>query len=109
VRLRWPGMRYTKAALTVFGLGLVLGFALVVVGGYPRLERVASALMALGLVALPLALFGDGRGVAFLAWIAARLSGRGRKKTRGKSKRAVPRKPPARSRSPARAARRTRG
>jgi len=64
-------MRYTKAALSTFGLGLVLGFV-VVVGEFARFERVASALMALGLVLLPAGLFADGRGMAVLGWLAAR-------------------------------------
>jgi hypothetical protein len=95
-------MRYTKLALLVFGLGLVLGFVVVVIGGYPWLERVASALMALSLTALPVALFADGRGIAIVAWIAARLS-------RGKATkpRAKPRPAPRRRKPPARTAART--
>ncbi len=63
-------MRYTKIALSIFGLGLVLGLV-VVAGEFARLERVASMVMALGLVLLPVALFADGRGIAMLTWIAA--------------------------------------
>ncbi len=88
-------MRYTKAALAMFGAGLMLGFVVVVVGGFPRLERVASAIMALALVSLPIALFADGRGVALVAWIADRLSRGKRKKARGKKR------PPATRRKPA--------
>jgi hypothetical protein len=88
-------MRYTKIALLIFGLGLVLGF-IIVVGEFARLERVASAVMALGLVLLPLALFADGRGIRILAWIAARFSRGKRKKARPKSRPAARRrKPPA--------------
>jgi hypothetical protein len=95
-------MRYTKAALTIFGLGLVLGFV-IVVGEFARLERVASAVMALGLVLLPVALFADGRGIMVLAWIAARFSRGKRKKARAKPRSpARRRKPPAPS--PTRAA-----
>jgi hypothetical protein len=86
-------MRYTKAALLIFGLGLALGFV-IVVGEFARLERVGSVVMALGLVLLPLALFADGRGMALLAWIAARFS-------RGKGKKARPKsRPAARRRKP---------
>ena len=46
-------MRYTKRALLVFGLGLVLGFALIV-GVVPGFGWIASGIMALGLVGLPL-------------------------------------------------------
>lgn len=98
-------LRCTKAALGVFGLGLLLGFVLVVLGGHPRLERVASGLMAIGLAALPLALFADGRGLALLGWIAARLPRRGKKKKpRPKPRAAAPRRKPAspRRRTPAR-------
>ena len=91
-------LRYTKAALLLFGLGLALGFVVVVLGGYPLLERVASALMALALLLLPLALFADGRGVAVLAWIAARGSRGKTKKPRAKARPAAARrKPPARA------------
>ncbi len=90
-------MRYTKAALLVFGLGLVLGFV-VVVGEFARLERVASVLMALALALLPVALFADGRGMAILGWIAARLFRGKRPKSRPKSRSvAARRKPPART------------
>jgi hypothetical protein len=89
-------MPYTNAALLVFGLGLVLGFV-VVVGEFTHLERVASIVMATALVLLPVALFADGHGMAALAWVAARLSGKKRPKPRPKSRPAAPRrKPPAR-------------
>lgn len=96
-------MRYTKAALLVFGLGLIIGFV-VVVGEFSEWERTASAIMALGLVLIPVALFADGRGTAVFAWIAARLSRRKRKQPRSKPRPSAPRrKAPARP-----AARRTR-
>jgi hypothetical protein len=47
-------MRYTKAALLIFGLGLAVGFA-VVVGEFAEWERPAAAIMALGLVLVPVA------------------------------------------------------
>lgn len=100
-------MRYTKAALAIFGIGLALGFVLVV-GQFDGWGWLASALMAVGLVALPIALFADGHGFALVAWIAARFRRSRRAKPRPKSRRA-----PARRRPPAltaaRAPRRRRG
>jgi len=102
-------MRYTKLALLIFGLGLGLGLV-AVVGEIARLERFASAAMALGLVLLPVALFADGRGGRVLAWIAARLSRNRRRRARAKpSRKPPPRRRPARSAAAARPARRTRG
>ena len=66
-------MRYTKAALLIFGLGLVTGLV-VVVGEFSEWDYLASGIMALGLVLLPLGLFADGRGIAALRWIARRFS-----------------------------------
>jgi len=86
-------MRYTKMALLIFGLGLVSGLV-VVAGEFARLERVASAVMALGLVLLPVALFADGRGMRLLAWIVARFSAGRRKKARPKSRPAARRRKP---------------
>ena len=103
-------MRYTKIALLIFGLGLVSGLV-VVAGEFARFERVASAVMALGLVLLPVALFADGRGMRVLAWIAVRFSRGKRKKARPKPRPAARRrKPPAPSAAPsaARAPRRKR-
>jgi hypothetical protein len=92
-------LRYTKAALLVFGLGLMLGLV-VVAGELSGFERVASGIMALAIVALPVALVADGRGTAIVQRIRARLSRRKR------PKRAVSRPPAARSpaatRAPAR-------
>jgi hypothetical protein len=87
-------MRYTKLALLIFGLGLVSGLV-VVAGEFARLERVASAVMALGLVLLPVALFADGRGMRLLGWIAARFSAGRRKKARPKSRPAARRRKPS--------------
>ena len=95
-------LRYTRAALLVFGLGLMLGFAVVVIGGHPRLERVASAVMALALVSLPLALIADGKAMAVAAWLRAGLFRPKRRRPRSKSRpmptrRALPAKPPGRA------------
>ena len=58
--MAFPGMRYSKWALLVFGAGGLLGLAVVSVP-LPRLGRVASAAMALGILALPVALILDWR------------------------------------------------
>jgi hypothetical protein len=98
-------MRYTKAALLVFGLGLVLGFGLIV-AEVPGFDWMASGVMALGLVALPVGLLADGR-VAFVHRILARFSRRKKRaKPRPRSKTATRR--PARRHPPARPARRRR-
>ena len=99
-------MRHTKTALLIFGLGLVIGFV-VVVGEFTEWERTAAAVMALGLVTLPVALFADGRGMALFTWIADRFRRGKGAKPRPKARRAsARRKPPARS--PSRAPRRKR-
>ena len=77
-------MRYTKAALLIFGLGLVLGFALIV-AEVSAFGWVASGVMALGLVALPVGLLADGR-VAFVQRILARFSRKKRARSRGRGK-----------------------
>jgi hypothetical protein len=101
-------MRYTKGALLVFGLGLVVGFGLIV-AEMPKLALVASAIMALGLIGLPVALFADGR-TAFIDRIVARFSrpkrALARRRGRPAATRSVGR--PARRRPPARIARRRR-
>ena len=101
-------MRYTKAALLVFGLGLVVGFALIV-AEVPSFGLIGSAIMALGLIGLPVALIADGR-VAFVQRIVARFSrpkpSQPRRRARAVTSRAVGR--PARRRPPLRAARRRR-
>ena len=86
-------MRYTKLALLIFGLGVVSGLV-VVAGEFARFERVASAVMALGLVMLPVSLFADGRGMRLLVWIAARFSAGRRKKARPKPRPAARRRKP---------------
>ncbi len=106
--LRMSRLRYTKGALLVFGLGLVAGFV-VVVGDFTRWGRAASALMALGLVALPAALFADGHGMRLVAWIAARLSRKKKsRKPRAKARRAAASRA-SRPASARRAPRRSRG
>ena len=87
-------MRYTKTALLMFGAGLVL--ALVVIAAeLDRLERVASAVMALGIAAIPIGMAVDWR----LATRAARRPPRRRGKPRTSRapgtarRRAGPRKP----------------
>jgi hypothetical protein len=92
-------MRYTKTALLMFGAGLVL--ALVVVAGELNgLERLASAVMALGIAAVPVGMAVDWR----LATRAAKPPPRRRSKSRTRRapaaarRRAPPRKPPHRSR-----------
>jgi len=101
-------MRYTKAALLLFGLGLVLGFALIV-AEVPGFGWIASSVMALALLALPVGLLADGR-VAFVHRILARFSrkkrARPRQRVRAVASRAVGR--PARRRPTARAPRRRR-
>ena len=77
-------MRYTKAALLIFGLGLATGF-IVVVGEFSGWEYFASFVMALGLVLLPLGIFADGRGIAALRWIARRFSRKKRGAKRGRA------------------------
>ena len=53
-------MYYTKIALLTFGIGLVLGLAVVVIE-IDWLGRVASGLMALGLMAIPIGMIVDWR------------------------------------------------
>ena len=85
-------MRYTKTALLTFGAGLVL--ALVVVATETQgLERVASAVMALGIAAIPIGMAVDWR----LATRVPRRPSRRRGKTR--MRRTTRRR--ARSRQPA--------
>ncbi|MGE0257113.1 MAG: hypothetical protein AB7H71_16490 [Alphaproteobacteria bacterium] len=100
-------LRYTKAALLLFGLGLVTGLV-VVVGEFSEWDYVTSSIMALGLVLLPLGLFADGRGIAALRWIARRFSRQKQSSQRSRTARtgARSRKPLSRtasSRAPRRA------
>jgi hypothetical protein len=53
-------MRYTKAALLLFGCGLLLGLV-VVAGEVKSLQRIASGLMALGIAAIPVGMAVDWR------------------------------------------------
>jgi hypothetical protein len=87
-------MRYTKTALLTFGAGLVL--ALVVVATETEgLARVASAVMALGIAAIPIGMAVDWR---LATRVPRRPSGRSRKLRRRRiapaaRRRARPRKP----------------
>ncbi|HEX3416803.1 MAG TPA: hypothetical protein VHT21_10435 [Stellaceae bacterium] len=53
-------MRYTKAALLTFGGGLLLGLV-VLAAEIKSLERIASALMALGIAGIPVGMVADWR------------------------------------------------
>jgi hypothetical protein len=53
-------VRYSKAALLIFGAGLMVGL-LAVVGEVAWLGRAASGLMVLGIVVLPIAVVADVR------------------------------------------------
>ena len=88
-------MRYTKTGLLTFGAGLVL--ALVVVATETQgLERVASAVMALGIAAIPIGMAVDWR----LATRVPRRPSRRRGKTRMRRTTPATRRR-ARSRKPA--------
>lgn len=91
-------LRYTKLALLIFGLGILAGLV-VVAGEFAAWERPAAALMALGIVGVPIGVFADGHGFAVLAWLAARLRRHRKPKRRGK-----PRAPASRRKKPARPA-----
>jgi hypothetical protein len=88
-------MRYTKFALLTFGAGLLLGLVVVVIE-IDWLDRVASGLMALGLVAIPVGMIVDWR----LATKAARQPPTARKATKPRRPAAKPR-PNPRPRKPA--------
>ena len=89
-------MRYTKTALLMFGAGLVL--ALVVIAAeLDGLERVASAVMALGIAAVPVGMAVDWR----LATRAARAPPKRRGKPRARRASAAVRRRPG-PRKPAR-------
>ena len=53
-------MRCTKTALLAFGFGLLLGLV-VIAAEIKSLERVASALMALGIAGIPIGMVADWR------------------------------------------------
>jgi hypothetical protein len=78
-------MHYTKIALLTFGAGLVLGLAVVVIE-IDWLSRIASGLMALGLVAIPIGMIVDWR----LATKTARQPPKARRTTRARPKVAQP-------------------
>jgi hypothetical protein len=82
-------MYYTKIALLTFGAGLVLGLAVVVIE-IDWLSRVASGLMALGLMTIPIGMIVDWR----LAIKSARRPPRARGATRARPKAAQPNRNP---------------
>jgi hypothetical protein len=82
-------MYYTKIALLTFGAGLVLGLAVVVIE-IDWLSRVASGLMALGLMTIPIGMIVDWR----LATKSARRPPRARGATRARPKAAQPSRNP---------------
>ena len=86
-------MRYTKTALLTFGAGLVLGLVVVVVD-LGALARVASGLMALGLIGIPIGLAVDWR----LATKPAPMPARGRAKAPVRRSLAAPARRPPRQR-----------
>jgi uncharacterized protein YacL len=84
---------YTKKALLVFGAGLVLGLLVVTLQLTP-LGRVASGLMALGLIAIPVGLVLDWRGAATARKSApAKRRRASRRSMAGTRRRARPRRP----------------
>ena len=88
-------MRYTKTALLMFGAGLVLALA-VVAAELDGLERVASAVMALGIAAVPVGMAFDWR----LATRAARRPAKRRGKPRARRAAPVTRRPRPRKPAP---------
>ena len=93
-------MRYSKLALLIFGLGLVLGLA-VVAAEWWNYARIPSLLMALGIAAIPVAIFFDWRRAAPFSRLMGRF--RRRKPTR---RRSPPKRRRARTPPPARKSRR---
>jgi hypothetical protein len=65
-------MRYTRIALSTFGAGFALGLGVDAFAPGP-LDRVASGLMALGLLGIPV-------GLAVDLWLAIRTGARAAKK-----------------------------
>ena len=88
-------MRYTKTALLMFGAGLVLALA-VIAAELDRFERVASAVMALGIAAIPIGMAIDWR----LATRAARRPAKRRGKPRARRATPVARRPRRRKPAP---------
>jgi hypothetical protein len=95
-------LRYTRAALLVFGLGLALGFVVVV--GEFRFGRIASIVMAFGLFALMPAFVADLRALVLRAWTALRRPRR-RKASAARGRARAKARPPPRRREPARSPR----
>ena len=89
-------LRYTKVALLVFGFGVILGLV-IVAGEYPRWERAASAVMALGLVLIPVGLFADGHGMVLVRWIMHRFRRQSRRRPAPRRRAAASRKRPVRA------------
>ena len=87
-------MRYTKTALLTFGAGLVLALT-VVATETQGLERVASAAMALGIVAIPIGMAVDWRLATRVPRRPLRRRGKPRTRRAGPAarRRARPRKP----------------
>jgi hypothetical protein len=87
-------MRYTKTALLMFGAGLVLALA-VVAAELDRFERVASAVMALGIAGIPIGMAIDWRLATRTAARSPRRPGkpRSRRTAPAARRRARPRKP----------------
>ena len=82
-------MRYTKIALLTFGAGLMLGLAVVVIE-IDWLSHVASGLMALGLMTIPIGMIVDWR----LATKSARRPPKARRAMRARPKAAQPSRNP---------------
>src|SRR5690242_16180896 len=98
-------LRYTRIALLVFGAGMIAGLV-VVAGDFLTWQRPAAALMALGLLLLPVGLFADSHGMALIGWLISRR--RRRKPAKGRATRASPGRPRQRAQSTRRAAARKR-
>jgi hypothetical protein len=88
-------MRYTKAALLIFGVGLVLAIIVVAADIMP-MQRIASTAMAVGIAVIPVGMAVDWR----LATRVQRPAGRERGKPRSRRNMSPPVR--RRSRKPAR-------
>jgi hypothetical protein len=89
-------MPYTKIALLIFGAGLMLGLV-IVVAEIDRFDRVASGLMAVGLIGVPAGMVADWRR----ATKAAQKPPKKRAKTPARRSTAAPLRRAARPRKPA--------
>jgi hypothetical protein len=87
-------MRYTKITLLTFGAGLVLALA-VIAAELDGLERVASAVMALGIATIPIGMAIDWRLATRAAARPPRRVAKPRKRRASPAarRRAAPRKP----------------